>query len=122
MKRSWRRSALTVIVVFGLCLAVWFWDSQRKVDIRLRTQVMTQGAEEGEKLHLSFIDKDESTAAQSTVSMLGAHGVNYQNLALKPGNYKVRAVFEKKDGQNSYFEQGFEVPAQDAEISLFLRK
>lgn len=122
MKHSWKRSALTAFIVLALCLAVWFWDSHRKVDISLRTQIDVQNVQNATSLHMSFIDKDENTANQVTASLLGSHGVTYQNIALRPGTYKIQAVVEYKGSDNLYIEKTIEIPSQDAEISMILRR
>ena len=123
-RETLKHSIKPIIIVFIVCVFVWYWGNYRKtsIDLTMRTEI-TDYQNPGDKpqhLALSIYDQNQKVAADIS-QQLSSYGVSSQHIRLRPGTYQMRGIVTMQSGKTHIVQQTMIVPDDDAIIDIYLR-
>lgn len=122
-KETLKHSIKPIILVFAVCVLVWFWGNYRTVTVDLYLKPAIQGTERPVRMDLTVIEEeDESEVLASFSQPLASDRLAQRRLDLRPGRYIIRGIVTTETGATHTVKQYLHVPEDDATIELFLRE
>lgn len=119
-KKTVLRSLRSLAFVLAICLIVWLWGNNHKVDVELEFLLELKGAPQAQTIDLTFY-QNEKAMQEMTLSVAAQSNRSNAHTSLKPGKYELRGMIRTADGQNHVVEQTIYVPEDDAQVTVYLR-
>lgn len=117
LKRSFKPSVFVALV----CMLVWFWGENRKVDIDLRLLPEARANVELKQIDLAIYDSKDKEQLKVSQVLSADRRVAAHQISLRPGNYSMRGTVTTSSGHFDV-EQVIVVPSDDATMDVFLRQ
>ncbi|MBQ9395772.1 MAG: hypothetical protein IJU23_09705 [Proteobacteria bacterium] len=121
-KESLKHSIRPVIIVVLVCLLVWMWGNNRKVDVSLTLRPEIRGSEQPTRIDMT-VYKDGTEDVEATFStQIASDRLAVQQLSMRPGTYFMRGIVSTPSGNTHIVTQTIVVPEDNASIEIYLRE
>ncbi len=121
-RESLKKSIKPIIVVVLVCLFVWIWGNNRKVDVTLTMRPVIQGSEKPVRIDMTVYEDGTENVAATFSQNFSVHTLPVEKMSIRPGIYMMRGIVSTDSGKTHIVTQTIVVPDDDAEIEIYLRE
>ena len=114
------RAMRTAGIILAVCLLVWLWGNNRRVNVELEFMLELKDNTQAQSIDLAFY-QDQKVSQEMMLSVAPQMSKSNGHAALRPGKYELRGMVRTTDGKNHIVEQTIYVPNDDAQITVYLR-